>query len=183
MGKFVGGMLTGVLVGFVAAMLIAPSSTPNRFFFAVVASATPTATATLVPTTTAVPTATAEPAYTLSGQFVIINVADWTKYGDSPDECSGRWAGGGRLKDLDAGTQVTIKDQAGSVLGVTQFGKGHFERHGGMSKGGSCTFSFTAKDLPKRAFYEVSVQGRGSTTYSFEDLQTRQWRIGLQIGP
>lgn len=70
--------------------------------------------------------------------------------------------GTGGYDDVKAGTQVTVKDAAGKVVGVGQLGQGTatIGWMGGEQTATQCTFPLKVNNVPAGDFYEVQVGGR-----------------------
>lgn len=75
--------------------------------------------------------------------------------------------------DLAVGTQVTVSDEAGTVLAVADLGEG-------LSTGSTCDFPFTITVPPGHKFYGFEVSHRGVIRYT-ED-QVRSGSVSLSIG-
>jgi hypothetical protein len=39
-----------------------------------------------------------------------------------------------------------------------------------------------SQDLPKTDFYKVEVSHRGALTYSYDDMKSQNWTVGLKLG-
>lgn len=106
------------------------------------------------------------PEYTLTGTFQLLDP------GSGPDA---NCRGDGGYSDISGGTDVVVRDGSGSVLAKGALGPGR-------RNGGSCTFQFTVRKIPEVDFYEVEVGRRGSLTYSFDELEARDWQVGFTLG-
>lgn len=79
--------------------------------------------------------------------------------------------------DITIGTEVTIKDQGGSIIGETTLGKGVASSESLLD----CTFKFKAT-VPDASFYQVTLGHRsGTLTYSSTDLKSKNWDINLEL--
>lgn len=92
--------------------------------------------------------------------------------------------GTGGYADIGEGTQVTVKDQFGTVLGTARLGEG---TPGGIPAGRTgpaqlCVFTFLVRDLPESAFYQVEVSRRGTQTFSLAEMKQADWSIDLSLG-
>lgn len=82
--------------------------------------------------------------------------------------------GTGGYDDIGQGTQVTVTDEAGKVVGVGALGAGQYN-----SVSGSCTFEFTVAGVaPGRAFYGVEVAHRGVIRYEGGKVASPQLQLG-----
>jgi hypothetical protein len=83
--------------------------------------------------------------------------------------------------DVMYGSTMTIRNELGEILAVTELPQGQNigSDYPGITH---CRVNIPATIVRKSKFYSVSVGRRGETTYSFEQLQERQWYIGLILG-
>lgn len=92
--------------------------------------------------------------------------------------------GTGGFRDIRGGTQVTVKDENGTLLGVSELSEGEYDALKANStvvaKG--CLFTFDVGSLPRRSFYKVEVSHRGEQVYSFDDLMAQGGEISLTLG-
>lgn len=94
------------------------------------------------------------------------------------DECSGL----GGYDDMDAGTEVTVKDEDGTLLatGSLQEGKlSDFSEDGAFFL---CKFSFVIEDVPDAKFYSIETGTRGEISFSKEEMEKQDWEVGLSLG-
>lgn len=75
--------------------------------------------------------------------------------------------------DLAVGTQVTVTDEAGTVLAVANLEEG-------SSTGSTCEFPFTISVPPGHKFYGFEVSRRGVIRYT--ESQVRSGSVSLSIG-
>jgi hypothetical protein len=87
-------------------------------------------------------------------------------------------AGSGGYSDIQAGTQVVVKDEDGGLLGVGSLEDGY--QPGG---GSICRFKFKVKDVPEARFYRVQVSRRGELIYSLAQMKERGWLLEVSLGP
>lgn len=74
--------------------------------------------------------------------------------------------GTGGFNDIREGTQVVIRDETGTTVGVGQL------EAASASLSTRCTFAFTVDGVPTGAdFYEVEISHRGGITFSQEELE------------
>lgn len=99
-----------------------------------------------------------------------------------PGTCETR----GAYSDVGYGTQATIRDAAGVILGFGNL-------YGGvstMTETGptgdqiptQCTFSVTVHDVPDEDIYSVEVGQRGQVQFSRLDLVSHDWTAVLSLG-
>ena len=121
---------------------------------------------------------------TAHGTFVISNgnydvsneFADPNYQSDGNGGCEG----GSGYSDLNATTQVVVKDNVGKELTRTELGEG--SDHGSqLSTSGTCIFHFRFTVPEGSPYYVVSVGRRGESKYTFKQLQT-PGSIALIIG-
>ncbi|MGW4197187.1 hypothetical protein [Streptomyces sp. NPDC005004] len=89
---------------------------------------------------------------------------------DTGDLCSGT----GGYSDIDFGTQVTVKDAAGTVvaMGSLEFGQ---------KTDDGCEFPFTVDDItPGSKFYTVEISHRGGLTQT--ENQLREGDLAFTLG-
>ena len=87
----------------------------------------------------------------------------------------------GGYSDIQAGAQLVVKDEAGKVIGSGALDQGHLDLDL-FGAGSVCAFPFEIAGLPKAAQYQVGMGNRGSITYSFADLETKEWDVKLTLG-
>jgi serine/threonine-protein kinase len=108
--------------------------------------------------------------HTIRGEFTLTD--DSLRYVTATRVC----IGGGGYDDLQAGAQVRVKDASGTVIGTGSL-------KGGSSIGGrKCVFLFEVENLPQSDFYSIEVTHRGGISYSYEELEARDWKVSLTIG-
>ena len=83
---------------------------------------------------------------------------------------------GGHDDDIRDGTQVTVSDATGHVLGVGRL-------QGGTYDGGNLTvtWTFEVADLPERSLYSIEVAHRGGSLYSLSVLRSNDWTIPVYL--
>jgi hypothetical protein len=81
---------------------------------------------------------------------------------------------GGGFDDIRTGTQVTVSDAGGKVIGTTSLTGGTMDAKG-------CHFTFAVPSIPKSDFYKVEVSHRGALSYSYSELQQRNWTIETKL--
>ncbi len=102
-------------------------------------------------------------------------------YGESGDEfmnlavlgCFGL----GGYDDIMSGAQITIRNESGDVVAVTEL------QPDPLSEAtDECKFQFVA-EVPHATFYSLEMGRRGDMTFSFDELEERGWFVELGIGP
>jgi hypothetical protein len=85
------------------------------------------------------------------------------------------WGKGG-YSDIAAGTPVTLKDEAATILATAALGLG-------TGTDTECTFTFTLTGVSDSAkFYSVEVGRRGAISKSHDELEADGWVFGLTLG-
>ena len=84
--------------------------------------------------------------------------------------------GKGGYDDIRKGTQVTVRDADGTLLGVGDLSAGEAQS---KSK---CWFFFIVEDLPETNIYAIEISHRGELIYTFDDLEEREWFITPGLG-
>jgi hypothetical protein len=79
--------------------------------------------------------------------------------------------------DIVAGTQVTVTDETGRLIGV-----GTLAHASPGFVNFQCMFTFSVAGLPDAAFYGLTVGRRAGPTYSLTELQGAGWNVQLSIG-
>lgn len=101
------------------------------------------------------------------------------------NEFSGKPCTGLRgFSDIRQGAQVTVKDEANTLLAVGHLGPGttYEVRRTQFTAYSHCQFSFAIPAIPDRPFYQVEVNHRGALSYQRADLEARSWRVDVSIG-
>jgi hypothetical protein len=92
--------------------------------------------------------------------------------------------GSGAYSDIRNGAQVVFKDGQGKVIGTSQLANG-VAGTGTVDRSGfsyPCGFRASPLKLPKEDFYTLQVSQRPPITYSFNDLQAKNWQLSVTIG-
>lgn len=82
----------------------------------------------------------------------------------------------GGYDDIQAGAQITVKDQTGTIIGIGELEPIY------TVDGDRCVFVFSL-DVPEATFYTLEMGRRGEQAYSRQDLEQAGWRVDLSIGP
>lgn len=107
------------------------------------------------------------PTYKLRGTFSLID----SDLSGSDDNCYGT----GGYSDIQTSMPVTIRDGQNKILATGKTGNGQLQ--GPVT----CQFEFEVDSVPKSDFYSVEIGHRGELNYSFEELQDKNWEIGLSL--
>lgn len=108
------------------------------------------------------------PRFTLTGSFTLFAQTD----GPASD-CYGR----GGYSDITSGVSVTVRDGASAILATGSLGNGQRS-----ATGGSCTYTFTIRDVKQADFYSIEVGRRGALSYSFAEMNSRNWTVAFSLG-
>jgi hypothetical protein len=139
-------------------------------------SATPTASAAATPTPTPrptrQPTPTPEPAHSL---LVTLDVHDPNATLDEQIGLICETSAG--YDDIHEGTQITVRDETESVIGLGELGAGFWRPDDEI-----CWFVARVEDLPEARFYSVEIRDRGVLRYSRAEMEEADWSVSLQLG-
>jgi hypothetical protein len=83
--------------------------------------------------------------------------------------------GTGGYDDIKTGLQVTVSNEAGTVIANGALGTG-------KETGGGCQFPFKVERVPEAKFYKIAVGRRGELSYSHEELQAANWNVNFTLG-
>ncbi len=135
----------------------------------------PTPAPTPLPSPTPLPTPTPAPAgdqgdgtYLLRGYLMLFD--------RNAVERSGECYGAGGYSDIGSGVQVVVRDGNNNVMGV-----GKLVADETSASGQGCSFEFEV-EVQESEFYQIEIGHRGEMVYSFEELEERDWIIGLSLG-
>jgi hypothetical protein len=121
---------------------------------------------------------------TVTGTFAISNgTYDTTNEFAKPNfqsDGTGGCDGGSGFGDLNSITQVVVADNHGKELTRTELGSG-VESGDSTSTSSTCTFTFSFKVKKGPSYYVVTVGHRGSSQYTFDQIQQPN-AISLIIG-
>jgi hypothetical protein len=85
--------------------------------------------------------------------------------------------GTGGYSDLNANTQVTVKDADGSIIAVGTLGAG---LRGGPHE---CDFFGTVDNVPDdQDIYQVEVGRRGALSFTHDELEADKWIVFVSLG-
>lgn len=85
-------------------------------------------------------------------------------------------AGDGGYDDIKRGTQFTIKDPSGTLIGFGSLTATQYvdRLH--------CKFAGTAQDVPDAAIYSVEIGRRGVVNFTRAELEANAWTAALTLG-
>ena len=89
----------------------------------------------------------------------------------SSDFCRAR----GENDDINESTVIVVRDENATELATEKLGPGV------PIDADSCDFGFVI-EVPKAEIYRFSITGRGTVTYSYEQLSKNEWNAGFVIG-
>jgi hypothetical protein len=84
--------------------------------------------------------------------------------------------GTGGFSDIRPGLGVTIKDEAGKIIGTTSLA---LDAAG--SSAGVCRYTWSVP-VGIADFYTITVGKRGDLTYAYADLVGRSWKVDATLG-
>jgi hypothetical protein len=191
-----------VVIAVVAGLLVTRASGGTKAQAVAAASTTTTSTTS---TSTSTTTTTTEPPTTAPPETVIVVVTEppppptttpkphkitGTLYlFDANASVGGTWKDGQSCygqdgySDIGPGTQVTVRNEGGVLIGTTTLGAGSVQpwpEVGPQAK--RCVFPFTFGSVPDAGFYGFEVSHRGEIQESREELSGAGWHIDLYLG-
>ena len=108
---------------------------------------------------------------TISGTFQLVD-KDISRLGQ---ECRGT----GGYSDIQSGLDVIIKSGSGNIIAKGNLGSDNYK---GEYSRVTCNFPFSIGRIPKSKFYTIEVGRRGALTYSYDELEERDWKVELNLG-
>jgi hypothetical protein len=118
----------------------------------------------------AVPTTTTQEPHVITGTFALSGTQD-----EDYTTTDGGCAGMNGYDDVQAGLQVTVSDQSGTVIGNGALDSGEAQE-------GGCVFRFEVNNIPVASFYKVAVGRRGEISYSLDQMKQASWSVDLSLG-
>jgi hypothetical protein len=91
----------------------------------------------------------------------------------------GTRCGTGRPPGVGAGTEVTVSNARGEVLGHTALGSGLLDR---TLNSTTCVFTYEIAGVPDAEVYAVQVTGRPASRMTVAQLEASGWRADLRVG-
>lgn len=118
----------------------------------------------------------APPRHEVAGTFSLMVVSAPWKAGDA---CFGS----GGYSDIRSGTNVTLRDGDGKIVGTTTLGLGTAHTVPDLAATLTCDFAFALESVPEVPFYSIEVSHRGTLTYGLDQMKARGWTVSLSLGP
>jgi hypothetical protein len=116
------------------------------------------------------PTTTTQQRHVITGTFTLLGTE-----GDDFLNLTTGCTGTGGYDDVQAGLQVTVSDQTGTVIGNGALGSGE-------TIGEGCQFRFQVDNVPLATFYRLEVGRRGEISYSLDQMKRASWSAALTLG-
>lgn len=99
--------------------------------------------------------------------------------GHGPFVADGSRCGTGRPPGVGAGSEVTVSNARGEVLGRTELHAGRMDR---TLNSTTCVFGYTITDVPDAEVYAVQVTGHPAIRMTVAQLEAAGWRADLRVG-
>ncbi len=122
-------------------------------------------------------TPTGTPVPVVTQGTVVLNDHQSSPLLTSGDTCIG-WADSG-FADIRQGTNVTLRDATGAIVGVGSLGAGEVRNAPGSPPSLVCVFPFSLT-VPAGAFFSVEVGRRGQVNFSYAEITT-PGRVALTL--
>lgn len=156
-------------------LLSQASTTPSVVIVTVTApppSTMPAPPPTPSPGSTALETVTPEPSDEVD-LVAISGVLDLLDSETADAGCEGQ----GGYSDIDAGTEVVVRDGSGEILGSTNLGPGEVE------DGVACIYEFLVIGIPDdRKQYVLEIGRRGQVVSSRAEMLADEWSFEVGLG-
>lgn len=78
--------------------------------------------------------------------------------------------------DISKGTQVTVTNESGTIIGSTSLGEGS-----SSPRGDGCLWPFTVPDVKNASFYTITVSHRGPLTFSEAQMETMGFTVHASL--
>jgi hypothetical protein len=156
---------------FVAGCSAAAAPTPQIIYVTPPPSSPAPVPTPIVIYVTPAPTASAV-AHVLDGTVALSDPNGWT-YVTSGNQSLCQVQDG--FSDLAVGAPITVKDQAGTIIGTGSFAMGTYAN-------GACAVPFHVDGLPDAPFYSLEIGRRPALAYSRADLESHGWKLDLTLG-
>ena len=72
-----------------------------------------------------------------------------------------------------------MRDPSGQVIATGTIGSGQQDYQAGYT---TCQFKFDEGNVPDEDFYDIEIGGRGSVTFTRQELESNGWKAELTIG-
>jgi hypothetical protein len=99
---------------------------------------------------------------------------------DPGSRCDGKDIGDG-FADVTTGTDVTIRNEKGEVIGVGKAQAGSWRPW--RLVWGECRMTFEIPAVPAAKTYEISIAGRLPQKRSYREIQERNYTVELTVQP
>jgi hypothetical protein len=118
----------------------------------------------------------APPSHRLEGTYIVHGEFPHRNFGGP---CKGAEAG---YPNIQAGTMVVVRDEAGAVLGSVPLQGGSLRKGLLRGRDDDCVFTFSLS-VPERDAYRIKV-GRqpGNVRFTRTDLERSGWKADLTVG-
>lgn len=83
------------------------------------------------------------------------------------------WAPGCPDRDIEH-ADVTLADGEGTIIGATTTSRDEDSPY-------PCEVTFTIRDVPEVAFYQITIGTHGGPTYSLAEMQASDWTLSLEL--
>jgi hypothetical protein len=120
-------------------------------------------------------------AHTITGKLVVIPYWNSTVAVNFPEgtTCSGNDnTQSGGFDDIDAGAQITVKDNAGKIIAISSLGEGKVVKARSDNR---CEFPIKIENVPPSDFYSIEVGHRGSLTFSAQAMEKKGWTVQFEL--
>ena len=84
--------------------------------------------------------------------------------------------GGGGYGDIKSGRQVLVKDHKGETLATGELGIGK------IISNNHCQFAIEVNGVRKAEFYTILIGRRGDLTYSYQEMEDKNWELNVSLG-
>lgn len=81
---------------------------------------------------------------------------------------------GGGFSDIQNGTQVTVTDASGTLLGTGTLKHGHADLNG-------IEWDFTIRQVPDTKWYQIEVGRRGAVDYTRAKIAKQNWNVAEKV--
>ena len=86
--------------------------------------------------------------------------------------CNGK----GGYGDIKSGRQVLVKDHKGETIATGELGIGK------IISDNHCQFSIEVNGIRKAEFYTIQIGRRGDLTYSYQEMEDKNWELNVSLG-
>ncbi|MEO9126902.1 MAG: hypothetical protein ABI262_19790 [Microcoleus sp.] len=93
-------------------------------------------------------------------------------FGEVGQFCDGR----GGYGDIKSGRQVLVKDHKGETIATGELGIGK------IISDNHCQFALEVNGIRKAEFYTIQIGRRGDLTYSYQEMEDKNWELNVSLG-